>query len=84
MPRPGVAGRCHHGVMDDNEDLPRAVTPDVGPAVWPVPRAVVIPRDGDEMTMLAAYLDHYRETFELKCAGVPPARLSERSSPHRA
>jgi hypothetical protein len=47
---------------------------------WPVPRTVVIPRSADELTMLKAYLDFYRETFELKCAGVPPARLSERSS----
>lgn len=50
-------------------------------AVWPVPRMQVIPRDADESTMLKAYLDHYRETFELKCASVDPARLSDRSSP---
>lgn len=31
--------------------------------------------------MLKAYLDHYRETFELKCAGVAPDRMAERSSP---
>ncbi len=31
--------------------------------------------------MLKAYLDHYRETFELKCAGVASARMSDRSSP---
>ncbi|MBA3798074.1 MAG: DinB family protein [Geodermatophilaceae bacterium] len=50
-------------------------------AVWPVPRTTAIPRAADEFTMLKAYLEHYRETFELKCAGVPPARLSDRSSP---
>ncbi len=49
--------------------------------VWAVERETVIPASGDERTMLAAYLDWYRETFELKCAGVPPNRLSERSSP---
>jgi len=49
--------------------------------VWPVARTVVIPRDGDELSMLKAYLDSYREIFELKCAGVTPARMSERSSP---
>jgi hypothetical protein len=49
--------------------------------VWPVPRMVVIPRAADELTMLKAYLDHYRETLELKCSGLPPARMSERSSP---
>ncbi len=31
--------------------------------------------------MLKAYLDYYRETMELKCAGVAAACLSERSSP---
>ncbi len=50
-------------------------------AVWPVPRTTAIPRAADEFTMLKAYLEHYQETFELKCAGVPPARLSDRSSP---
>lgn len=50
-------------------------------AVWPVSRMVVIPRHADELTMLKAYLDHYRETFDLKCDGVDPARMSERSSP---
>jgi len=55
--------------------------PVVTSAAWPVPRTVVIPRDGDELEMLKAYLDHYRETFELKCAGVAPDRLSERTSP---
>jgi hypothetical protein len=49
--------------------------------VWAVPRTVVIPRAADELTMLKAYLEHYRETFKLKCAGVPAARMSERSSP---
>ncbi len=31
--------------------------------------------------MLKAYLDHYRETFELKCSGVSPELLSQRSAP---
>jgi hypothetical protein len=50
-------------------------------SVWPAERSVVIPRDGDELSMLKAYLDHYRETFALKCVGVAPDRMSERSSP---
>ncbi|MDQ6934663.1 MAG: DinB family protein [Actinomycetota bacterium] len=45
--------------------------------VWPVARTTTIPRMGDERAMLVAYLDWYRETFELKCAGVED-RLSER------
>ncbi|MGH9065453.1 MAG: DinB family protein [Acidimicrobiales bacterium] len=55
--------------------------PVVMSAAWPVPRTVVIPPDGDELTMLEAYLDYYRETFGLKCAGVAPTRMSERGSP---
>jgi hypothetical protein len=49
--------------------------------MWPVPRRTQLPRHADELTMLKAYLDYYRETLELKCAGLPPERLSERSSP---
>src|ERR1700678_1818958 len=48
---------------------------------WPVPRTTVIPRDGDELTTLKAYLDYYRETFALKLDGVDPGRLSERGVP---
>jgi Protein of unknown function (DUF664) len=49
--------------------------------VWPVSRTTVIPRAADELTMLKAYLEHYRETLELKCAGVAAPRLSERTCP---
>lgn len=55
--------------------------PPAVPLVWPVPRGTAIPRHADELSMLKAYLDYYRETFELKCAGVDPARLSDRSAP---
>ncbi|MHB8295032.1 MAG: DinB family protein [Acidimicrobiales bacterium] len=50
-------------------------------AVWEQPRTTAIPKDADELTTLEAYLEYYRETVELKCAGVAPERLSERSSP---
>jgi hypothetical protein len=50
-------------------------------APWPVQRSTVIPRAADELSMLKAYLDHNRESIELKCAGVPPERMSELSSP---
>jgi Protein of unknown function (DUF664) len=49
--------------------------------VWPVARQVTIPRAAGEREMLVTYLDYFRETFELKCAGVDPARLSELASP---
>jgi Protein of unknown function (DUF664) len=39
------------------------------------------PLVGDEREILAAYLDWHRRTFELKCAGVPSERLSERTVP---
>jgi len=29
------------------------------------------PRVGDERELLTSYLDYYRATIELKCAGVP-------------
>ncbi|PZS31201.1 MAG: hypothetical protein DLM59_10250, partial [Pseudonocardiales bacterium] len=36
---------------------------------------------GDERAVLTGFLDWHRETFALKCAGVPPERLSERGVP---
>jgi len=50
-------------------------------AEWPVPRTVTIPRDGDELSMLKAYLEHHRESIALKCSGVPAPRMSEQSAP---
>jgi hypothetical protein len=40
-----------------------------------------LPRTGDDRTLITALLDWQRETFALKCAGVPPERLSEKSVP---
>ena len=40
-----------------------------------------LPQTGDERTLLTAYLDHHRATFELKCRGVEPARLNEHTMP---
>jgi uncharacterized damage-inducible protein DinB len=40
-----------------------------------------LPRVGDEREILTAFLDWHRETFELKCAGVPAERLSDTSIP---
>jgi hypothetical protein len=39
------------------------------------------PYVGDEREILVAYLDWHRATFEAKCDGVPPRRLSERTIP---
>lgn len=40
-----------------------------------------LPRTSGERETLTALLDWHRETFALKCAGVPARRLSERSIP---
>lgn len=40
-----------------------------------------LPRVGDEREVLTAYLDWHRVTFELKCSGVAPERLSEKAVP---
>jgi hypothetical protein len=39
------------------------------------------PYVGNEREILVAYLDWHRATFEAKCTGVPPERLSERTVP---
>jgi hypothetical protein len=40
-----------------------------------------LPRVGDERAILTSFLDWHRESFELKCAGVPAERLSDMSIP---
>jgi hypothetical protein len=40
-----------------------------------------LPRLGDEREILTAFLDWHRKTFELKCAGLPPEKLSEKGVP---
>jgi hypothetical protein len=39
------------------------------------------PDAGGERETLSAVLDWHRATFDLKCAGLPPERLSERAVP---
>ncbi|MGH2736931.1 MAG: DinB family protein [Actinomycetota bacterium] len=39
------------------------------------------PALGDEREILTSFLDWHRATFELKCDGIPPERLSERAVP---
>ena len=40
-----------------------------------------LPLVGEEREILTAFLDWQRQTFELKCAGVPPERLAEKGVP---
>lgn len=49
--------------------------------VWAGDDRAQPPLVGDERTILTAFLDFQRRTFELKCSGVPAAALSERTVP---
>jgi uncharacterized damage-inducible protein DinB len=40
-----------------------------------------LPDVGGEREILTAFLDWHRQTFEMKCAGVPTERLSEKNVP---
>lgn len=48
---------------------------------WAAGTRAALPRTGDEREILTAFLDWHRKTFELKCSGVPPVRLSEKGIP---
>jgi hypothetical protein len=48
---------------------------------WPDDDRPRIPRVADERAALAAYLDHYRATVELKCRGLTPEQARRRSMP---
>ena len=48
---------------------------------WAADTRPPLPRLGDEREILTAFLDWYRLTFELKCTGVAPERLSEKGIP---
>jgi hypothetical protein len=49
--------------------------------VFPNDTRVKPPLVGDDRELLIAFLEYYRATVELKCSGVPPERLRERSMP---
>jgi hypothetical protein len=48
---------------------------------WAADSRPALPKVGDERQILTAYLDWYRQTFELKCTGVDPGRLSDKGVP---
>jgi Protein of unknown function (DUF664) len=48
---------------------------------WTADSRVRVSRLGGEREILTASLDWHRETFELKCSGVPPERLSDKGIP---
>ena len=47
--------------------------------LWANDDRIPPPRVGDEVAVLTGFLDYHRATFEQKCAGLPPQRLSEHS-----
>lgn len=47
--------------------------------LWADDRRTAPPRLGDERTILTAFLDYHRLTFELKCAGLAADRVSKTS-----
>ncbi|MFI0712492.1 DinB family protein [Streptomyces inhibens] len=61
----------------------RAVPRHFGPRLTSDTRSAA-PAVGNERETLTAALDWHRATFELKCAGVPSDRLSERAVPPSA
>lgn len=48
---------------------------------WSTDKRPQLPDIADEREMMTAYLDWNRATFESKCAGLEPGRLSEQSVP---
>ncbi|MFC7328215.1 DinB family protein [Marinactinospora rubrisoli] len=58
-----------------------AIPPENYAQSWADDTRTPIPLVGDEREILTAALDWHRATFELKCAGVPAERLSERGVP---
>jgi hypothetical protein len=48
---------------------------------WAGAARIVVPDVGGEREILTATLDWHRQTFDLKCAGVPLERLSEKGVP---
>jgi hypothetical protein len=49
--------------------------------VFPGDGRVDPPWVADERELLTSFLDYYRATIELKCAGVPKERLSQQTAP---
>ncbi|MEU7134234.1 DinB family protein [Streptomyces sp. NPDC046261] len=48
---------------------------------WPEGSRPDLPTIGSEREVLTAFLDWHRETFALKCSGVPAERLSDKGVP---
>jgi hypothetical protein len=48
---------------------------------WAADTRDPLPLVGDERMTLTSVLDWHRQTFELKCSGVPAERLSEKAIP---
>ncbi|MDG9708996.1 DinB family protein [Streptomyces sp. DH10] len=51
------------------------------PPQWAAGERAAPPLVGDEREILTGFLEWHRTTFELKCSGLAPERLSDRSVP---
>lgn len=60
----------------DDDSVPITLSPK-----WQADDRVPTPKLGDERAVLTGFLEYHRRTFELKCTGVAPARLSGRGQP---
>lgn len=58
-----------------------AETPKHYSPAWTSDARAEPPLVGDERVLLTTFLDWHRQTFELKCSGVPLERLSDRAIP---
>lgn len=63
------------------EIAPSGLSEDAHSPVWDDDDRPAIPRVADEPTALAAYLDYYRATVEMKCRGVSAEQARRRSMP---
>jgi uncharacterized protein DUF664 len=92
---PGSVGGCWHarGMPETPAEItaeiptripariPARIPTEARSRPWAAEARTARPLTGGERDTLTAMLDWHRETFELKCAGVPPERLSEMCLP---
>ncbi len=68
--------------VPDPSETARPVIPEGNfSPTWSSDTRKPLPQAGGERDVLTAYLDYHRATLELKCGGLDPAQLSERSMP---
>lgn len=61
------------------QNTPQQSTPQHFSPEWAAGSRAEPPREAGERETLVAFLEWHRQTFALKCTGVPPERLSDKS-----